>query len=91
MCFTCSDISVSMTTRNDSALSDEARVHRLRLAVAPLGERRERRAEEQRAEHARHVELDRVERDGVRQIFLVDERRDAATDTPGRRTTARSR
>ena len=31
---------------------------------------------EQRPEHARDVELDRVERDRVRQIFLVDERRD---------------
>ena len=31
--------------------------------------------EEQRAEHARDVELDRIERDRVRQILLVDERR----------------
>ena len=39
-------------------------------------ERRHRHAREQRAEDAGEVELDRVERDGVREIFLVDERRD---------------
>ena len=54
----------------------EAGVHRLRLVVAPLVEDGECEAEEQRADHARDVELNRVQRDGVRQIFLVDERRD---------------
>ena len=53
----------------------EGRVHRLRLAVAALDEAGERGREEQRPEHAREVELDGVERDGVRQIFLVHEHR----------------
>ena len=35
MCFTRSIVSVLITTRNDSAVEQEAGVHRLRLAVAP--------------------------------------------------------
>ena len=39
-------------------------------------ERVERDAREDRADDAREVELDRVQRDGVREVLLVDERRD---------------
>ena len=52
----------------------ETEIHRLWLVVAPPGEHGDRGAEQQRPEHARDVELDRVERDRVRQVFLVDER-----------------
>ena len=54
----------------------EARAHPLLIAEAPFGKCRDGRAECERAKHARDVELDRVERDGVGQILLVDERRD---------------
>ena len=58
-------------------VEQEAGVHRLRLAVAPAaGTPTACSAEGERPEHARDVELDRVERDRVRQILLVDERRD---------------
>ncbi len=57
-------------------IEQEARVHRLRLVVAVLTEHAQRGGEEQRAQHARDVELDRVQRHRVRQILLVDERRD---------------
>src|SRR5262249_32611964 len=53
----------------------EGGVDRLRFVVARSGEDGERGGEEQRAEDAREVELDRVERDGVRQVFLVHELR----------------
>ena len=56
-------------------VEQEAGVHRLRLAVAPVPVERQREGERHRPEHARDVELDRVQRHGVRQIFLVDERR----------------
>jgi hypothetical protein len=55
-------------------VEEETRVHRLRFAVAPFPEGGQRHAEGERTEHARDVELNRIERDGVRQIFLVDER-----------------
>ena len=54
----------------------ETRAHALLIGVAPLGKCRDRDAEHERPEHARHVELDRVERHRVREIFFVDERRD---------------
>jgi hypothetical protein len=57
-------------------VEEEAGVHRLRFAVAPLAERRQREPEGERTEHARDVELNRVQRHRVRQIFLVDERWD---------------
>ena len=38
--------------------------------------RRKRRAREERPDDAREIELDRVERDGVWQVVLADERRD---------------
>ena len=91
MCFTCSIISVLMTTRNDSELSRKAGVHRLRIAVAPRGERGEDGAEGERSQDARDVELNRVERDRVRQILLVDERRNQRLIRRDRRTPARSR
>src|SRR5215831_15202079 len=56
-------------------VEEERRVHRLGLVVAALDEDGQRGGEEQRTEHAREVELDGVERDGVRQILLVDEHR----------------
>ena len=62
-----SDISAKITTRNDSALSPK---HAAPPHAASVD------AGEQRPEHAREVELDRVERDRVRQILLLDERRD---------------
>ena len=65
MCLMCSDISATITTRNDRPFSPKQ-------AAVP---KQQRRAGEQRAEHAREVELDRVERDRVRQVLLVDERR----------------
>ena len=76
MCFTCSDISVP-----DHDEERERVERRSRAAIAcgslkpHLRERGNRRAEGERTEHARDVELDGVERDGVRQILLVDERR----------------
>ena len=56
----CSDISATITTRNDRPFSPKQ-------AAVP---KNERRAGEQRPEDAREIELDRVERDRVRQIFL---------------------
>ena len=50
-----------------------------RQAVQPEaggGAEEERDAGEQRPEHAREIELNRVERDRVRQVLLVHERRD---------------
>ena len=49
------------------AVQAEARHH---------AEGRERDAGDDRPDHAREVELDRVERDGVGQVFLADQRRD---------------
>ena len=43
---------------------------------ATMPKRGERDAGDDRADHARQVELDRVERHGVRQVLLADERRD---------------
>jgi hypothetical protein len=56
-------------------VDQEAQVHRLRFAVAVLLEHAQRQPEEQRPDDARDVELDRVERDRVGEIFLIDERR----------------
>ena len=56
-------------------VEQETGVHRLRLVVAVAAEERQRHAEEQRSDDPRDVELDRVERDRVRQVLLVDERR----------------
>jgi hypothetical protein len=57
-------------------IEQEAGIHRLRFAVAPALEGGEGQAERERAEHARHVELNGIQCDRVRQIFFVDERRD---------------
>ena len=43
----------------------------------------ERHAGKQRPEHAREIELDRVERDRVGQVLLVARARESAIDTPG--------
>ena len=58
-------MSATITTRNENPLTPKQ-------AAPP--QRRERDAGEQRAEDARQVELDGVERDRVRQVLLLDER-----------------
>ncbi len=61
-----SDSSATMTTRNETPFSAKQ---------SGGADRGERHAGEQRPEHAREVELNRVQRDGVRKILLLDERR----------------
>ena len=76
MCFTCSDISAQITMRNDAAFNAKHAAMPWASVNPHFANDGDRDAEGQRAEHARDVELNRVERDRVRQIFLVDERRD---------------
>ena len=60
MCRMCSERIAAITARNDRPFSAEARDH---------AEGGERRAGEQRTDHARQVELNRVERDRVRHVL----------------------
>ncbi len=60
--------------RNDSALRAKAAFIACGSLYPPLMKTASVSGEQERSEHPRQVELDRVQRDGVRQIFLVDER-----------------
>ena len=76
MCFTCSDISAEITTKNDSAFNAKHALIACGSLEPTPDEHRQRRTEKQRPEHTRDVELDRVQRHGIRQVFLFDKRRD---------------
>ena len=49
--------------------------NRIQPEAPSLAKLRERLPGQRRSHHHRHVELDRVQRDGVRHIFFFDERR----------------
>jgi len=59
-CFTCSDISVPMTTKNDSALRKKAAFIACGSLYPHLRNVASVAANKQRSEHPRQVELDRV-------------------------------
>ena len=58
----CSDINATITTKKDRPFTEAC--GRAEYSAAPAA----------RAEHAREIELDRVERDRIRQVLLVHER-----------------
>ena len=79
LCSSCASASSSRRNVPDVQRQDRDNDGQERQAVQAEADHHaeggERGAGEQRADHARQVELDRVERDGVRHVLLLDERR----------------